>query len=334
MYHVILSLAIIPQKDIFAISLLLPPDPPISATNRVLGDVPDAFWAPVLSTLCARFDLSPGPYSRLPRGKNPVFTLGDAGILKLIPPYWAEDAGREVAALQTVPAGGPVATPTLLKLDTFDGWTVLLLQRLPGTLLFERWSALEQSQKVDLAGQLGTVASWLHRIEVPAEPPLVYDWAEHLAWQQQTSSQDLAEDDAPSRLQVTWQTFLEEVGPLPTPGVPSVFLHGDLSVSNVMVQERDGRLLIAGLLDFGDASLGQATHDWLSPGAHNFGGDPAVMAAFCDGYGLPPSARTPVLRAHLLARSVLYYRWGYLQRKFPPCEMRQRGRRWQTSFGR
>jgi hygromycin-B 7''-O-kinase len=317
LYHVILQLAIIPQKDISVISPLLPPDPPISVTNRVLGDVPDAFWDPILSTIRARLDLPPSPYSRMPRGKNPVFYLGDVGIIKLIPPCWAEDAMREVAALQTAPLGGPVATPTLLKLDNLDGWTVLLLERLPGTLLSEHWPNLGRPQRVDLAAQLGAIAAWLHRIEVPAGSPLAYDWAEHLASERQTSSQDLFEDNAPASLQATWQTFLEEVGPLPTPGAPTVFLHGDLSVANVMVQEKEGRLLITGLLDFGDASLGQATHDWLSPGVHNFGGDPAVLAAFCDGYGLSPYHRTPALQSHLLARSVLYYRWQYLHRKFP-----------------
>jgi hypothetical protein len=73
-------------------------------------------------------------------------------------------------------------------------------------------------------------------------------------------------------------------------------------------------------MDFGDASLGQAAHDWISPGSHNFGGDPAVLAAFCDGYGLPAADRTPAFAAHLLARSVLWYGWGYIRRRFPQAE--------------
>lgn len=81
-------------------TILLPLDPPISPTNRVLADASDDFWQPALAALQARMGLPTGPWSRLPGGKNPVFTLGDNLVLKLIPPCWAEDAEREAAALQ------------------------------------------------------------------------------------------------------------------------------------------------------------------------------------------------------------------------------------------
>ena len=296
---------------------LLPPDPPISPTNRVLDGVPDAFWGPALVALRTRLDLPPGLWRRLPTGKNVVIELGDAAILKLIPPCWAEDAGREAAALRAVPDTGPVATPTLLACEELEGWTALLLRRLPGALLAERWRLLEGSQRADLATQLGAVAAWLHSLEVPAGSPLAYDWAAHIGGQIQDAPRQLAEEGAPAALQASWPSFLRSVGPLPTPDGRLVLLHGDLSLGNVLVQAATGNLRVTGLLDFGDASLGEAAHDWLSPGVHNFAGDPVVVGAFFDGYGLPLAARTPALRAQLLARSLLYYGWSYLARKFP-----------------
>ena len=297
---------------------LLPLDPPISATNRVLNGTPDEFWEPVIAALRERIDLPAGPWHRLPKGKNVVITLNDEAILKLIPPYWAEDAGREAAALGLVQAGGPVETPTLLASDTLDGWTVLLMTRLPGAILSERWEGLSSLDRAELAAQLGAVAAWLHRIPVPASSLLAYDWQAHLDSEQAAAPQQFARDSAPPELQARWPDFLHSVGPLITPGSPLTLLHGDLSVANVVVQEDgEGRLRMTGLLDFGDASLGQPVHDWLSPGVHNFGGDPAVVNAFCDGYGLPASERTSALQRLLLARSVLYYGWRYLQHKFP-----------------
>ncbi|HYP20272.1 MAG TPA: aminoglycoside phosphotransferase family protein [Chloroflexia bacterium] len=296
---------------------LLPPDPPISPTNRVLSDVSDAYWGPVIAALRARLDLPLDRWRRLPTGKNVVLELGDEAILKLIPPCWAEDAGREAAALRAVPVAGPVAPPTLLASDELEGWTVLRLRRLPGEVLSGRWPSLERPVRARLVAHLGEAAAWLHSVEVPAGSPLPYDWAAHLRGDIEDAPRQLAQAGAPQALQASWPTFLRSVGPLPTPDSPLVLLHGDLSLGNVLVQERAGELQMTGLLDFGDASLGEAAHDWLSPGVHNFAGDPAVLGAFFDGYGLPPSERTPALQAHLLARSLLYYGWGYLARKFP-----------------
>ncbi len=283
-----------------------------------MADAPNASWGAALSALRARMDLPTGPWRRLPTGKNVVIELGEEAILKLIPPYWSEDAQREAEALRLVPLDGPVAIPTLLALDMLDGWTVLLLRRLPGTILSEQWPSLSGSQRAELAAQLGAVAAWLHRVEVPPGSPLAYDWAAHIESEAEAAPQQLAQDGAPAELQDSWPTFLRSVGPLPSPGSAPVLLHGDLSVANVLVREDTaGRWRVTGLLDFGDASLGEFTHDWLSPGVHNFGGDPAVVGAFCDGYGLPTSQRTSALQAHLLARSLLYYGWRYLRHKSP-----------------
>ncbi|HEX8220134.1 MAG TPA: aminoglycoside phosphotransferase family protein [Chloroflexia bacterium] len=298
----------------------LPRDPYISPTNRVMSDVPDAFWGPALTALRARLELPPGPWRRLPTGKNVVLELGDEAILKLIPPCWAEDAGREAAALRLVPAGGPVATPALLASEELEGWTVLLLQRMPGAILAERWQSLEGAQRVRLVAQLGAAAAWLHSVPVPEGSPLPYDWAAHLRQDMEDAPRQLSVAGAPQALQDSWDGFLRSVGPLPAPDSRLVLLHGDLSFGNVLVQEHAGDLRVTGLLDFGDASLGEAVHDWLSPGVHNFGGDAAVVNAFFDGYGLPRSERTPALQSHLLARSLLYYGWGYLARKFPLAE--------------
>jgi hygromycin-B 7''-O-kinase len=282
-----------------------------------MSDVPNAYWGPIIAALRARLDLPPARWRRLPTGKNVVLELGDEAILKLIPPCWAEDAGREAAAVRAVPATGPVATPTLLALDELEGWTVLLLRRLPGEVLAERWLSLAGSVRARLVAHLGAVAAWLHSVEVPGGSALPYDWAAHLRRDVEDAPWQLAQAGAPQALQASWPAFLRSVGPLLNPDSPLVLLHGDLSLGNVLVQEQAGELRITGLIDFGDASLGEAAHDWLSPGVHNFAGDPAVVCAFFDGYGLPPSERTPALQAHLLARSLLYYGWGYLARKFP-----------------
>jgi Ser/Thr protein kinase RdoA (MazF antagonist) len=285
-----------------------------------MEDTPPVFWGPVGKAIAARLALPPGPWARLPRGKNVILTSGDLPLLKLIPPYWAEDAAREIAALRAIPPGGPVTTPFLRAHLDFEGWTVLVLDRLPGTSLAETWKTLPTAQRVHLAGQWGTTAAWLHSLPIVRPSALVYDWAAELDRQKDRTPRELAEAGAPAILQDTWPAFLQAIGPLPAPDAPCVMLHGDLSAGNLLIQPGDRGDQITGLIDFGDASFGEAAHDWISPGTHNFGGDPAVIRAFCDGYGWSPQARTPAWQAHLLARCLLYYSWGYLRFKFPAVQ--------------
>ena len=296
---------------------LLPSDPPISPTNRVMSDTPDSYWDSVLSMLHTRIGIPSEHSRRLPMGKSPVFRVGVDGILKLIPPYWAEDAAREVAALQIVPPGGPVETPGVLVVDMVDGWTVLLMRCLPGHILREVWPTLDHEERANLALQLGRIAAWLHQLHIPESSPLVYDWATHLASAQQSIVAEFAQADTPAALRASWPAFVQAVGPMPSAGDPLVLLHGDLSAANLLVERDEGRWRITGLLDFGDASLGQGIHDWLSPGVHDFRGDRALLEAFCAGYGLPSSNRTSAFQAQLLARTVLYYGWRFLERRFP-----------------
>lgn len=296
---------------------LLPPNPPISPTNRVMPDATDTYWDSVLAMLHTRIGIPSKHSPRLYMGKSPVFRVGEDSILKLIPPYWTEDAAREVAALQTVPPGGPVATPGVLGLDMVEGWTVLLMRCLPGEILREVWPALGHEERARLALQLGSIAAWLHQLHIPEGSRLAYDWSMRLASEQQSIEAGFAQDNTPAALRASWPAFLQAVGPIPSTGDPLVLLHGDLSAVNLLVEQNAGSWRITGLLDFGDASLGQSIHDWLSPGVHDFRGDRTLLEAFADGYGLPASKRTSAFQARLLAHTILYYGWPFLSRTFP-----------------
>lgn len=291
---------------------LLPPDPPINARNRVMDDAPDAYWDSVLAELGERIGL-PGEHGpRLPLGKSPVFEIGDDAILKLSPPYYAEDTAREVAALQSVPPDGPVRTPRVISVHDVDGWTALLISRLPGTLLRREWPSLDDDVRAALAFETGKIAAWLHSLPVSPDSPLAYDWQAHIVGEMEYAPREL-----PDTLLATWPAFLESIGPIPSPDAPLVLLHGDLSAGNLHVeQQQDGQWHITGLLDFGDASLGQPIHDWLSPRVHDLKEGSRLLHAFRDGYGLPSGALTSQFQSELLARTILYYGWRFVERTF------------------
>lgn len=298
----------------------LPSNPPIGADWRVLGDTPLDFWLPTLELLRERHRLPAGDWRRVTYAKNVVFALDDL-FLKLIPPYWDGDARREAAALRLLAGrlpGSPLgAAPPLLAADAVDGWSVVLIGRLPGRMLAEIWRELPRDQQLDLARQNGALAAGLQAQPVAAEPTLAIDWAGRLERQRAELLADLPRAAMPAALEAGLADFLARVGPLPTPGSRPALLHGDLSLGNLLVEPVAGGWRICGLIDFGDASIGEGAHELLSPNINVYHGDAGLLQAFYAGYGLAAADQTIELARHLTARALLYYGWPELAAFLP-----------------
>jgi hygromycin-B 7''-O-kinase len=249
--------------------------------------------------------LPSGEWKRLPNGKNVVCTLGETLLVKLVPPFWAEDAEREIEALKAVAGKLSIKTPILEREGHLEGWRVLVMSRLSGTTLARLWPTLEHEQKIDIAFQMGEVAAQLHAVEILELEALRIDWQTILKSQRNES---ITDSHLPELLRERLPAFLERVGELPSPRAQNVFLHGDVSAGNLLVQD----MKIVGLLDFGDTSLGEFTHEFISPASHMFRGDKALLTAFYDGYDLPTDKRTIILQHQLMTRTLLWYGWEYL----------------------
>jgi aminoglycoside phosphotransferase (APT) family kinase protein len=87
---------------------------------------------------------------------------------------------------------------------------------------------------------------------------------------------------------------------------------GDLSTGNVMLQgdlSSINLLRSAGgetaLVDWNDASVGPADHEFISPFMHQFHGTATDLAAFWSGYGSLDDPETT--RHRIMARSIVKY---------------------------
>lgn len=104
---------------------LLPTNPYISPNNAVMNDKPLEFWLPALEHLHEVHGLPRGEFQRVPNGKNIVCRLQDL-IVKLILPFWSEDAVREGIALGAIQGKLLVDTPRLEVPSQLENWHVLV----------------------------------------------------------------------------------------------------------------------------------------------------------------------------------------------------------------
>jgi hypothetical protein len=81
----------------------------------------------------------------------------------------------------------------------------------------------------------------------------------------------------------------------------------------------DAGCKVVGLLDFSDAALGPAGHEFISPVMHQFRGDLHVLQAFWEGAEV--KVDNGELEHRAMARALLYYAdtvGRYLERLPPP----------------
>ena len=261
---------------------------------------------PVLEQISAQHSLPPGEWSRFRLGKNLVF--GNARlVLKLAPPFWAGDLEVEAETLRFVDGRLPLATPAVIAQGSLGAWQYLVQQRLPGEPLRFYWPELGAHERAALTFRQGEIMAALHALPVDAAPRrLAFPWTALLDEQRAECRRELHDAGVPAPLLSDLDAYLEPVWPLLISNPERVLLHGDLDAINLLVEQTTGGLQFSGLVDWGDAKLGPATHELISPGVHTLIGDGPSLDAWYRGYGLDFERRA-LLEHDAMARSILYY---------------------------
>lgn len=268
---------------------------------------PLPIWQPALDQIGTRHGLPNGTWQRFALGRNVVLGSDDL-VVKLIPPFWAPDVPREVAALGFVRGRLPVRTPTLLASGALDGWGYLVQTRLPGTLLHSRWPDLSPAERARLAAHHGALMAAVHALPAHEAPAVLQlDWPVVLGAQWQRCLAGMRRAGVSEPLLADLPAYLESAR-LAVLGVQAaVLLHGDLNFLNLLVERGPGGWSITGLLDWSDVALGPVAHELISPGVHMYRGDRALLHGWYDGYGLTRERRSPEMERETMARAMLWY---------------------------
>jgi hygromycin-B 7''-O-kinase len=105
------------------------------------------------------------------------------------------------------------------------------------------------------------------------------------------------------------EAYIEEVGELLDHPFKPVLLHADLTDDHFFVQEREGRWQLTGLIDFGDAMVGDPLYEFAAPAMFLSQRRPEVQRAMLRGYGLRD---TPGTADRIRAWTILH-RFGLVE---------------------
>lgn len=218
---------------------------------------------------------------RLPGGSVPVFSVGRDMILKLFPPPCVQNGRNEGVVLNVISHRTTLKTPDLISQGNIADWHYVLMSRVPGLLLAEKWRDLSEVQIVRLCEGLGAALRELH--SVPPPPALGYmSWPDFLRHRLSgaKAQQEKHGLSGPMLEQIDrWLTTHTAI--LET--TRCVINHTEIMREHIFVGA-DG-VTVTGFIDFEPSMLAPPEYDFVAVGLFLCEGRPARWHAFVRGYG-------------------------------------------------
>jgi hygromycin-B 7''-O-kinase len=282
--------------------------------DRMLA-VPE-LWSAAIEAIRQRHGLDEH-FEKTSEGSAVVY-LSQRWCIKLHPPIGDFIPGyrRESKALHYLAGRLPIPTPVIAAEGELEGWPYFVATRLGGVPVDRVWAQLDPSSRVRIAEQIGAAARALHDLPVRPFDDLAEPWPIFRAAQRERClAREREKGLAPALLQAL-ESYLE-LDALPDPEFGPALLHTELGPNHVLVTGDR----VTGLIDFGEAMVGDPEYDLSAVGLFVTRGDRAAFGAFCRAYGYDAALADPDRPARLL-RHALLHRYGtlawYLRTLNPP----------------
>jgi hygromycin-B 7''-O-kinase len=253
------------------------------------------YWRPYVEAVCRRHEL--GACRTITTGlagSHPVFLVDDRLVVKFFADLFGGPrsfaAERAIYGLtQITPA---LDAPRLLAagelFDTGDAWRwpYLVSMLIPGAALVTVAEQLPAGAHEAIAAYAGRQLRALHNAPLAAAG-LDADWAPFAGWidGQRAGCAQRYHRVLPDHLLKQVEAFLSPTAELIDQAQPPRLLHCDLNADHLLVEHVHGEWLPRGIIDFGDAKIGDPLYELGALHVGMFGGDTRLLRAFLRAYG-------------------------------------------------
>jgi hygromycin-B 7''-O-kinase len=256
-------------------------------------------WRPYVEEVCRRDGLAPceGVRAGL-AGTHPVFLVGDRWVVKFFSDLFSGGESfaieREcfglLARLTDVPASRLVAEGDLFPSEGGWRWPYLVSTFLPGRSLGEVYAVVREEERAAIARILGRWLKELHRVPLDDARTLRPEWQPFADWllQQRAAcveSHRRWQSLPAPRLIEQLEGFLPPVEALLDRSAPPLLLHCDLNADHLLGEFQGERWIPSGIIDFGDAKVGDIFYELVALHLGLFHGDRRLLRIFLQAYG-------------------------------------------------
>jgi hygromycin-B 7''-O-kinase len=256
-----------------------------------------SYWRPYVEAICDRHALPAGPLTAGLPGTNAVFLVG-AYAVKIYTDLFGgarsmpaeRDCYALIARSGAIPAPALVAEGALFDPEGGWPWPYLVTTRLPGRSLGEEPSVDPHSMG-DLAAWLARVVAQIHQLPLAGAAALSPGWGAFttlIREQRASALRRHAESQwLPPHLVAQLEAYLPNVGALIDESYAPQLIHADLNADHVLGDWEGGRWRPSGIIDFGDARIGDRAYDLVAIHLGLFRADKRLLRAFLDAYPDP-----------------------------------------------
>ncbi len=286
---------------------------PNASTEDLFDAIVDdeAALRPGVEDVCRSLGLEAADVERFPTGSQPVYAVGDT-VLKFFPAVFAEEVPVEAGVLSAIHGKLPVPTPGLRDIVERDGWSVVVMDRLPGTPLDAVWPEVGFAAREAVAEEVGSVIAALHAVPPPSvEDWWPQDWTGFVAEQRLTA----VERQRACGLGDVWlEQIPDYLARVDVTDGRRVLLHTEVMPANLLAVPDDrGGWRLSGLVDLEPAMRGAPEYEFVAVGVFLAEGNPRLLHRVLTAYGLDPSQLDGALARRLLAWTLLHV-YGDLER--------------------
>lgn len=254
------------------------------------------FWQPYVRSACYDAGLSCGVVRGGIAGTCPVFIVDNRYVVKFFGRLFDGEKGfqaelhanRIAQSVREIPLPSLITQGQLLPGGPSWSWPYLIYGFLPGVPIGQVWDQLTEPMKLDIAAQLGQTIKLLHAIPLTSNPYFSNDWTPFLAFlemQRKTCSTRLrAAGGIPDHLLKQVEPFFLPIDQLVDPNRFPHLIHADLTRDHLLGCITDGKWLTSGLIDFGDAKVGNIFYELVALHLDLFQASKAMLKTFLQVY--------------------------------------------------
>jgi hygromycin-B 7''-O-kinase len=262
------------------------------------------FWQPYVAVAMEQVELP----CKVLRGGNPgtcpTFIVDDAYVIKFYGrlfdgenSFYAELYANQLVKGQVdIPVPGLVAQGKLFDGGFHWSWPFLIFEYLDGISIGEAWGEISLIERQAVSREMGHMVGALHSIALGENGYLEPKWdsfRNFLEIQQANLLESMKNSGwLPLHLWKQLDTFLLPPEQLIKLEMKPYLIHADLTRDHLLGKVQDGKWNTLGMIDFGDARVGNLFYELIALYLDLFQGEKQMLSLFLENYGFKMSSDT------------------------------------------
>jgi hygromycin-B 7''-O-kinase len=254
-------------------------------------------WEPYVRWVCANNALPCQQVRGGLAGTCPTFIVDERWVVKFFGRLFdggsafavEREAARLVSLVEEIPAATLLASGQLFPQGESWPWPYLVFAFIPGASIGEASAAIAAEERMKIGAEMGRIVCKLHQIALDDSPLFHPIWSEYLdfltAQRGGCADRHRKWGSLPQRLIDQIDAYLTPADEWIEAGNKPHLIHADLTRDHLLGQVKQGRWTTGGLIDFGDARVGDLYYELAALNLDLFDADQQMLKHFLDAYG-------------------------------------------------